>query len=153
MNKIILLGRLTREPEARMTANDKLCTTFTLAVDRPFSRGKDKEADFINIVAWNKTAEVVGNSLLKGQRALVEGRLQIRSYDGKDGQKRWITEVIAERVEFVEPKQKDAQDWNSAAKGPMDCFGEEGNTPVKQPAKTQPPQVCEGNVFDDEIPF
>ena len=70
MNKIILLGRLTREPEARMTANDKLCTTFTLAVDRPFSRGKEKEADFINIVTWNKTAEVAGNFLHKGQRAL-----------------------------------------------------------------------------------
>lgn len=154
MNKIFLLGRLTKDPEVKVISTGKTTTSFCLAVDRPYT-GKDgqKEVDFINIVAWNKTAEVVGNSLLKGQRALVEGRLQIRSYDGKDGQKRWITEVIAERVEFVEPKQKDAQDWNSAAKGPMDCFGEEGNTPVKQPAKTQPPQVCEGNVFDDEIPF
>lgn len=154
MNKIILLGRLVRDPEVRVTPTERTVCTFTLAVDRPFTaKNGQHEADFINIVTWNKTAELCGNSLLKGQRALVEGRLQIRSYDGKDGQKRWITEVIAERVEFVEPKQKDAQEWNSAAKGPMDYFGGEGNTPVKQPAKTQPPQVCEGNVFDDEIPF
>lgn len=145
MNKIILLGRLARDPEVRVTPTERTVCTFTLAVDRPFTaKNGQHEADFINIVTWNKTAELCGNSLLKGQRALVEGRLQIRSYDGKDGQKRWITEVIAERVEFIELK---------AAKGPMDYFGEEGNTPVKQPAKKQPPQVCEGNVFDDEIPF
>lgn len=154
MNRIMLLGRLTKDPEIRKTPADKSVCTFTLAVDRPFmGRDEKKEADFINIVAWGKTADLCSTYLGKGERALVEGRLQIRSYDGRDGQKRWITEVIAERVEFVEPKQKDAQEWNSAAKGPMDYFGGEGNTPVKQPAKTQPPQVCEGNVFDDEIPF
>lgn len=146
MNKIILLGRLTREPEAKMTPNDKLCTTFTLAVDRPFSRGKEREADFINIVTWNKTAEVAGNYLHKGQRALVEGRLQIRSYDGKDGQKHWITEVIADHLEFVEPK------GSSAPSGPMDAFGA-GGGPVIQPAKPQAPKVEEQNYFDEEFPF
>ncbi|WP_337607939.1 single-stranded DNA-binding protein [Acidaminococcus intestini] len=133
MNRIILLGRLVRDPEVKVTATQKMVCTFTLAVDRPFA-AKDgkKEADFINIVTWNKTAELCGNSLLKGQRALVEGRLQIRSYDGKDGNRHWITEVIAERVEFIEPKQKDAQDWNAAASGPMDYFGEGGrNHPGK----------------------
>lgn len=154
MNKIILLGRLVRDPEVRVTPTERTVCTFTLAVDRPFTaKNGQHEADFINIVTWNKTAELCGNSLLKGQRALVEGRLQIRSYDGKDGQKHWITEVIAERVEFIEHKQKDAQNWNLEAKGPMDYFGEGGNTPVKQPAKIQPPQVHEGNVFDEEIPF
>lgn len=98
MNKIILLGRLVRDPEVRVTPTERTVCTFTLAVDRPFTaKNGQHEADFINIVTWNKTAELCGNSLLKGQRALVEGRLQIRSYDGKDGQKRWITEVIAER--------------------------------------------------------
>ncbi len=154
MNRIILLGRLVRDPEVKVTATQKMVCTFTLAVDRPFSaKTGQREADFINIVTWNKTAELCGNSLLKGQRALVEGRLQIRSYDGKDGNRHWITEVIAERVEFIEHKQKDAQNWNLEAKGPMDYFGEGWNAPVKQPAKTQPPQVREGNVFDDEIPF
>ena len=83
----------------------KTVCTFTLAVDRPFaSKNGQREADFINIVTWNKTAELCGNSLTKGQRALVEGRLQIRSYDGKDGNKHYMTEVIADRVEFIERK-------------------------------------------------
>ena len=90
--------------------------------------------------------------MLKGQRALVEGRLQIRSYDGKDGNRHWITEVIAERVEFVEPKQKDAQDWNSAAKGPMDYFGE-GGAVTGQSSRPQHPKVEEQNYFNEEIPF
>lgn len=91
MNRIILLGRLVKDPEVRVTTTDKTVCTFTLAVDRPFS-GKDgqKEVDFINIVAWNKTAEVVGNNVSKGQRLLVEGRLQIRKYQDKQGQNRTV---------------------------------------------------------------
>lgn len=154
MNKIILLGRLVRDPEVRVTPTERTVCTFTLAVDRPFTaKNGQHEADFINIVTWNKTAELCGNSLLKGQRVLVEGRMQIRSYDGKDGNRHWITEVIAERVEFIEPKQKDAQDWNSVAKGPMDYFGEDGNTTVSKPVRTQQSQAHEDNIFDEEIPF
>ena len=94
MNKIILLGRLTRDPEVRYTPTGKVVCQFTLAVDRPFANQEgQREADFIPVVIWGKQAETCGNSLTKGQRALVEGRLQIRSYDGKDGNKRWITEV------------------------------------------------------------
>ena len=105
MNRIILLGRLVRDPEVRVTPTEKTVCTFTLAVDRPFTaKNGQREADFINIVTWNKTAELCGNSLTKGQRALVEGRLQIRSYDGKDGNKHYVTEVIADRVEFIERK-------------------------------------------------
>ena len=105
MNRISLLGRLVRDPEVRVTPTEKTVCTFTLAVDRPFaSKNGQREADFINIVTWNKTAELCGNSLTKGQRALVEGRLQIRSYDGKDGNKHYMTEVIADRVEFIEQK-------------------------------------------------
>ena len=76
-----------------------MVTSFTLAVDR---FAASKEADFISVVTWEKLAENCGNSLTKGQRALVEGRLQIRSYDGKDGQKRWVTEIIAQSVEFLD---------------------------------------------------
>ena len=86
MNKIILLGRLTRDPEVRYTPTGKVVCQFTLAVDRPFANQEgQREADFIPVVIWGKQAETCGNSLTKGQRALVEGRLQIRSYDGKDG--------------------------------------------------------------------
>ena len=132
MNRIFLLGRLTKDPEVRVTPTEKTVCTFTLAVDRPFS-GKDgkREADFINIQTWNKTAELIGNYVSKGQRLLVDGRLQIRSYDGKDGQKHYATEVVADRVEFIERKEKSAQKAESEA---MEGFGSEVQ-------------------FDEEIPF
>lgn len=106
MNKVFLLGRLTRDPEIRTTQSGKMTTSFTLAVDRFGS----KEADFISVVTWEKLAENCGNSLLKGHRCLVEGRLQIRSFDGKDGQKRWVTEVIAQSVQFLERKNEHKAD-------------------------------------------
>ena len=105
MNKIILMGRLTRDPEVRYTTTGKVVCQFTLAVDRPFTnQDGQREADFINIVVWGKIAELCGNSLTKGQRALVDGRLQLRSYDAKDGGKRYVTEVVANSVEFIERK-------------------------------------------------
>lgn len=132
MNRIILLGRLVKEPDVKVTTSGKTVCTFTLAVDRPFS-GKDgkREADFINIQTWNKTAELIGNYVSKGQRLLVDGRLQIRSYDGKDGQKHYATEVVADRVEFIERKEKSAQKAESEA---VEGFGSEVQ-------------------FDEEIPF
>ena len=106
MNKIFLLGRLVRDPDIRTVASGKMTTSFTLAVDRFGS----KEADFISVVTWEKLAENCGNSLLKGHRCLVEGRLQIRSFDGKDGQKRWVTEVIAQSVQFLERRKEQPND-------------------------------------------
>ena len=111
MNKVFLLGRLVRDCEIRTTQSGKMVTTFTLAVDR--FNGGEKSADFITIVTWDKLAENCGNSLLKGQRALVEGRLQIRSFDGKDGQKRWVSEIVANSVEFLDRKRQ--ADPNDAA--------------------------------------
>lgn len=107
MNKCFLLGRLVRDPEIRTTQSGKMTTSFTLAVDR---FGGDKSADFISIVTWEKLAENCGNSLTKGQRCLVEGRLQIRSFDGKDGQKRWVTEIIAQSVEFLDRRKESNTD-------------------------------------------
>lgn len=105
MNKIILLGRLTRDPEIRYTQSGKVVASFTIAVDRPFAgQNGQKETDFINCVLWGKSAETFGNSVFKGHRTLVEGRLQVRTYDAKDGSKRYATEVICDRFEFVEHK-------------------------------------------------
>lgn len=101
MNKIILIGRLTKDPDLRYTQNGKAVCGFTLAVDRPYTNQEEKEADFINIVAWNKSGENAAKYLAKGRQAAVEGRLQIRTYDGDDGKKRWVTEVVADRVEFI----------------------------------------------------
>ena len=106
MNKVILMGRLTRDPDVRYTQTGKCVCQFTLAVDRPFkNQDGAREADFIPVVVWGKVAELCGNSFRKGHRALVDGRLQIRSYDAKDGSKRWVTEIIAAGVEFVERKE------------------------------------------------
>lgn len=105
MNKIILLGRFTRDPEVRYTSTGKVVCQETIAVDRPFvNQDGQHEADFIPIVIWGKQAEVCGNSFAKGQRILIEGRLQIRSYDAKDGSKRYATEVIVSNFNFIEKK-------------------------------------------------
>ena len=101
MNKIILIGRLTKAPDLRYTPNGAAVCTFTLAVNRPYSKDGEQEADFINIVVWNKAGENAAKYLAKGRQAAVEGRLQIRTYDGDDGKKRWVTEVVADRVEFI----------------------------------------------------
>ena len=109
MNKIILMGRLTRDPEVRVTPSEKTVCTFTLAVDRQFAnQSGEREADFINIVVWGKAAELCGNSLAKGQRLLVEGRLQIRNYVAKDGNKRYVTEVIAESFLMLDKASHEA---------------------------------------------
>jgi single-strand DNA-binding protein len=105
LNRIVLIGRLTKDPELRYTPNGKAVASFTLAVDRQFKNQQgEKEADFINIVVWGVQAEHCANYLSKGKLAAVDGRLQIRSFDGQDGQKRWITEVIADNVRFLSPK-------------------------------------------------
>ena len=107
MNKIVIMGRITKQPEIRYTPSQKTVATFTLAVDRPFLNPQgQREADFIPIAVWGKAAELVGNSCKKGHRLLVEGRLQIRNFDGKDGTKHWITEVISTNIEFIERKEQ-----------------------------------------------
>lgn len=123
MNKVTLLGRLVKDPDVKYTQTGKVVTQFTLAVDRPFKDANgNKETDFIPVVLWGKTAELVGNSCQKGHRLLVEGRLQIRSYDAKDGTKRWVTEVIANSVEFIERKADVAA--SAGDKGGFESFGQ-----------------------------
>lgn len=116
MNKVILIGRLTRDPELRFTpANSVPVTTFTIAVDRPFLNQKgEREADFIRIVVWRKLAEVCANNLKKGRQVAVSGRLQVRSYEGQDGQRRSVSEVVADEVKFLErPKNDVPEDFDS----------------------------------------
>lgn len=105
MNKVILIGRLVKDPEIRYTQSGKGVASFVLAVDRRFSKEGQQTADFIPIVAWNKLAEIIGNNLTKGRRISVEGRMQVRNYDAQDGTKRYVTEVIADEVEFLDSKR------------------------------------------------
>lgn len=103
LNRVILIGRLTRDPELRYTPSGAAVTTFTLAVDRRFANQQgEREADFIRIVTWQKLAETCANYIEKGRLVAVDGRLQIRSYDDKEGVRRSITEVVAENVRFLD---------------------------------------------------
>ncbi len=109
LNRIVLIGRLTRDPELRFTSSGNAVGNFTLAVDRPFTnRQGEKETDFIRVVVWRKLAEVCANNLNKGRLVAVDGRLQIRSYEGQDGAQRRIAEVVADTVRFLDrPKESE----------------------------------------------
>ena len=124
-NYVVLLGRLTKDPDVRYTKSEKVTAGFTLAVDRPFkNQNGDRDADFIPIVMWGKLAETIGNNVHKGQRLLVSGRLQVRTYDDKDGKKVWVTEVIANNVAFIEKRehQNPPAGQQAQASGSVDAF-------------------------------
>ena len=110
MNKVELLGRLTRDPEVRYTqTNNTLVASFSLAVNRRFVRqGEERQADFINIVAWSKLGEFCSKYFKKGQQVGIVGRIQTRNWDDEQGQKHYATEVIAEEVYFADSKKEDA---------------------------------------------
>ena len=108
LNRIILMGRLTHDPELRRTQSDTPGCSFSLAVDRDYKRDGEKETDFIDIVAWRSTADFVSKYFTKGRMAVVEGRLQIRDWTDKEGGKRRSAEVIADNVYFGDSKPKDS---------------------------------------------
>ena len=125
MNKVILVWRLAQAPEVRYTQGGKAVASFNLAVNRFGGGSAQKEsADFIPIVAWEKLAEICGNNLTKGSQILVEGRLQIRSYETQDGQKRRVSEVVAQSIEFLGSKRAAAEGGSSSSVD-MNSFGSE----------------------------
>lgn len=122
LNKVLLQGRLVADPETRHTQNGTAVSSFRLAVDRDFkNQNGEKEADFINIVAWRSTAEFVGKYFEKGQMAIVDGRLQVRDYTDRDGNKRYVTEVVANSVYFAGNKPEQS---NHGGLEPLDDDGE-----------------------------
>ena len=107
MNKVILIGRLTKDPDVRYTKNEKVVAMFGLAVNREYKNEHGAyDADFFNVVIWGKPAELAGNTLHKGNKIAVEGRIQNRSYDGKDGVKHYITEIVANNFEYLEKREQ-----------------------------------------------
>jgi single stranded DNA-binding protein (ssb) len=150
MNKVILIGNLAADPETRQTASGVTMCTFRLAVQRRFANQQGvREADFFNITTWRQTAETCGRYLSKGRRVCVEGSLQNRSYDAQDGTKRFVTDIVAENVEFLSSR-------NEAAGFPRT---DEVPAPHTAPAASAP---AAGNVSagftdvtaeDDELPF
>lgn len=126
LNKIVLMGRLTRDPELRRTQSGTPVTSFSLAVDRDFkAQNGEKETDFVDVVAWRATAEFVSKYFTKGRMAVVEGRLQIRDWTDKDGAKRRTAEVVADNVYFGDSK-REGDGYSAPAYPPPGEFAEIG---------------------------
>jgi single-strand DNA-binding protein len=117
MNKVFIVGRLTRDPEVRYTQTGKAVASFSVAVDSGY--GENKKADFIPVVVWDKLAEICGNNIAKGRKVLVEGRLQISNYE-KDGVKHFKTDVVAQNVEFLDSKKEQSEQLGSNMAGGYD---------------------------------
>ncbi|PDK50622.1 single-stranded DNA-binding protein [Listeria monocytogenes] len=118
MNRVVLVGRLTKDPELRYTPAGVAVATFTLAVNRTFTNQQgEREADFINCVVWRKPAENVANFLKKGSMAGVDGRVQTRNYEGNDGKRVYVTEIVAESVQFLEPRNSNGGGGNKYQNG------------------------------------
>lgn len=135
LNRIVLMGRLTRDPELRKTQSDTPVCSFSLAVDRDYKRDGEKETDFIDVVAWRSTAEFVSKYFTKGRMAAVEGRLQIRDWMDKEGGKRRSAEVIADNVYFGDSKPKEDgapsadADFGAPPSGFTPDFGDDSEMP------------------------
>ncbi|MBB6454440.1 single-strand DNA-binding protein [Salirhabdus euzebyi] len=115
MNRVVLVGRLTKDPDLRYTPNGVAVANFTVAVNRPFSNQQgDREADFINCVVWRRAAENLANFMKKGSLIGVDGRIQTRSFDNQEGKRVFITEVVAETIQFLESKGSSQGDRGSA---------------------------------------
>lgn len=121
MNNVILIGRLTRDPEVRYTANTQMAVcTFTFAVDRPTKQGEEKKADFPRVITFGKQAENCEKYLQKGRLVAVQGRIQTGSYKNKEGQTVYTTDVVADRVEFLEWGEREQKNTNISAQDPRD---------------------------------
>lgn len=132
MNNVILMGRLTRDAELRYTPSGKPVSQFTLAVQRNYkNKDGNYDADFINVVMWGKNGELLSSTVMKGQRVLIHGQIQVRSYTNKEGNKRLVTEVIANKFDYIESKTAAETDFEKA-------FGEEKTVPIN---------------YDEENPF
>ena len=123
LNHITIMGRLTRDPELRRTGSGVAVTSFTIAVDRDFSKETEKETDFIDCVAWRSTGEFVSKYFKKGSMAVVSGRLQIRSWTDKDGNKRRTAEVVADNCYFGESKRSEGGSSTGSYSAPAGGFG------------------------------
>ena len=156
MNKVVLIGRLSRDPELRQTAGGIANCQFNLAVSKNF-RNKDGvvEADFISIVAWRRTAEIIANYCKKGTQIAVEGRIQTRSYDAQDGTKRYITEVLADNIELLGSRSS-----NTGSNGFVDAPNNFDYSDMPAVAETDIPKEDpfkdfgnEVSLSDDDLPF
>jgi len=158
MNKVLLTGRLTRDPELRSTSSGLEVASFSIAVNRNFKNKEGNvEADFFNVSVFGKQAENVSKYCFKGSQVGVEGRLQSRSYDAQDGTKRYVTDVVADRVEFLSPKKDNNQGYvadnnymDQIPEPPMDVQTKEIEIPNENPYENFGNEIA---ITDDDLPF
>ncbi len=160
MNKVILIGRLTRDPEIRVFTNGNTIANFTLAVNRPFkNREGNIDTDFIHVQVFGQSVSVVQRFCVKGNQIAVEGRMQVRSYDGQDGIKRFITEVISDRVELLGSK-KDNNEFDSPVNAYVDTtsqvYSGSPSSEIGTDVSSEDPYKefgSEVSLSDDDLPF
>jgi single-strand DNA-binding protein len=173
LNRVVLVGRLTKDPELRYTPSGVAVATFTLAVNRTFANQQgEREADFLNCVIWRKQAENVANFLKKGSLAGVDGRVQSRSYEDQTGKRVYVTEIVAESVQFLEPKGASGGGNNNynnnnnnspnnfgGNSGNQNPFGSDQNQGQRNQGRTSfddDPFANDGkpiDISDDDLPF
>lgn len=154
LNRVILIGRLTKDPELRYTPSGVAVAQFTLAVDRPFTnQSGEREADFIPIVVWRQQAENCANYLRKGRLVAVEGRIQVRNYDNNEGRRVYVTEVVADNVRFLERPNRDGDE---GTRDPMFGGGRPGADNRGSGHNPFDPFYDDGkpvDISDDDLPF
>lgn len=156
INRVVLVGRLTKDPELRHTASNIPVVSFTVAVNRAYAKSDtDQQADYIQCVAWRRQAETINQYLSKGSLVGVEGRIQTRTYDDPNGQRKYITEVLADSVQFLEPKSaqanRPASEYQApASKSPYDYQTQNTNDSMHYSESNDDPVI---DIPDDDLPF
>lgn len=157
MNKVMLIGRLTKDPEVRTTSTGLTNARFTLAVDRPFvSQDKERGTDFISCIVWRKQAENVGKYCTKGMQVAVEGRIQTGSFDAQDGTKRYTTDVVCDSVQFLGSKSNNGPVNDNPFVEDSNPFGQNEKEPEKTTDISEDPYKDFGSevvLSDDDLPF
>ncbi len=162
LNRVVLVGRLTRDPDLRYTPNGVAVANFNIACNRPFRNQQgEQEADFINCVVWRKAAESLANYMKKGSMIGVDGRVQTRSYEGQDGKMVYVTEVVAESVQFLE--SRGGSGGQQQQYGSQGGYNQQNQYQQQQPQHQQPQTQQSNNPFqndgeqidiaDDDLPF
>jgi single-strand DNA-binding protein len=159
INRVVLVGRLTKDPELKYTPTGVAVANFTLAVNRPFSsQDGNREADFINCVIWRKPAENVANFLKKGSLAGVEGRINTRNYENQEGRRVYVTEVVADSVQFLEPRNSNGQQSGGSSYNEGNNYNQNRQSNNNQNNNRQEDDPFAGgsqpiDISDDDLPF
>lgn len=150
MNKVVLIGRLSRDPELRHTSNNTPVCQINVAISRPVSQGKEPETDFINVTIWNKQAENLVKYVKKGNQIAIEGRIQTRSYDNEEGKKVYVTEVLANHIEFIGNNSNKTNDNQTQDNKTSYTAEEIDNMPTDDPFSSFGQKV---EISDSDLPF